>query len=119
MKKRLFLILILVTISSCYQPDRNCADFKTGEFSFNYIVNDEEKTGKFTRDEAYSVEYYDSKIDSATVKWINDCEFVLQDIKTKSSVHMKILSTTASSYTFEYSLVGEAKKIRGTATKTN
>lgn len=119
MIKRLFILLIFVTISSCYQPDHNCKDFKTGEFSFDYVVNGEAKTGRFTRDEAFSVEYYDSKIDSATVKWINDCEFVLQDIKSKSSVHMKILATTDKSYTFEYSLVGEAKKIQGTATKTN
>jgi hypothetical protein len=119
MTKYLFLVFVLATAASCYQPERNCSDFKTGEFSFDYSINGEEKTGKFTRNEQYSVEYYDSKIDSATVKWVNDCEFVLQDIKTKSSVHMKILSTTASSYTFEYGLVGEAKKIQGTAIKTN
>jgi len=119
MIKYLFLIIILLTVSSCYQPDRNCTNFKTGEFSFDYTLNGEEKTGKFTRDELYSIEYYDNKIDSATVKWVNDCEFVLQDIKSKSSVHMKILSTTANTYTFEYSLVGESKKIQGTATKTD
>ena len=119
MKKYLFLILVFVTTMSCYHPERNCTDFKTGEFSFDYTVNGEKKMGKFTRNEAFSVEYYDSKIDSATVKWLNDCEFVLQDIKTKSSVHMKILSTSPNSYTFEYGLVGEAKKIQGTAIKTN
>lgn len=119
MIKRVLLLFVLATLASCYQPNRDCADFKTGEYSFDYTVNGDEKTGKFTRNEAYSVEYYDSKIDSATVKWINDCEFVLQDIKTKSSVHMKILSTTNNSYTFEYSLVGDAKKVQGTATKTN
>lgn len=119
MKKYLILAFVLMTMASCYQPERNCSDFKTGEFSFDYVLNGEEKTGRFSRNEQYSVEYYDNKIDSATVKWVNDCEFVLQDIKTKSSVHMKILSTTADSYTFEYSLVGEAKKIQGIATKTN
>ena len=96
---------------------RNCKDYKTGEFTFNYIVNGEEKEGRFTRNEEYSVEYYDNKIDSATVKWVNDCEFVLQDLKSKASVHMKILSTTDNSYTFEYGLVGDAKKIRGTAVR--
>lgn len=119
MTKLVFLLLFFVTAMSCYHPERNCADFKTGEFSFDYTINGENKTGKFTRTDEFSVEYYDSKIDSATVKWLNDCEFVLQDLKTKSSVHMKILSTTANSYTFEYGLVGESKKIQGTALKTN
>lgn len=117
MKKYICSLLIIIVTVSCYQPERNCADYKTGEFSFAYIVDGEEKTGKFTRDSQYSVEYYDNKIDSASVKWINDCEFILQDVKTKSSVHMKILATTNNSYTFEYSLVGEAKKIQGTAIK--
>ena len=111
----LFLSLLLV---ACYQPQRNCADFKVGTYSFDYEVNGEKKSGIFTRGNQYSVEYYDSKIDSATVKWINDCEFVLQDIKTKTSVQMKILSTTAESYTFEYSLVGKSNKSRGTAVRT-
>lgn len=118
MKKALYLLLIALNVVSCNQPDRNCQDFKTGTFSFNYIVNNEEKVGSFTRDEQFSIEHYDNKIDSAKVKWINDCEFVLQDVKSKASVHMKILSTTDNSYTFEYGLVGEAKKIKGTASRT-
>ena len=118
MKKVFYTGIIALLAFSCYQPERNCQDYKTGTFSFDYVVNGEEKVGKFTRDELYSVEYYDNKIDSATVKWLNDCEFVLQDVKSKASVHMKILSTTDNSYTFEYSLVGEAKKIQGIATRT-
>ncbi len=104
---------------SCYQPERDCKDYKTGEFNFTYVAEGEEKEGTFTRGADFSVEYYDHKIDSATVKWINDCEFVLQDVKTKASVHMKILSTTENSYTFEYGYVGEAKKLQGTAIRTN
>ncbi len=117
MKKYSYLVFILWGCVSCYQPERNCKDYKTGQFLFNYVVNGEEKTGKFSRDDTYSIEYHDNKVDSALVKWVNDCEFVLQDIKTKTSIHMKIMSTTANSYTFEYSLVGEAKKKQGTATK--
>ncbi len=119
MRKALYTLFIAILTLSCYQqPERNCQDYKTGTFSFDYIVNGEEKLGKFTRDEQYSIEYYDNKIDSATVKWLNECEFVLQDLKSKASVHMKILSTTDNSYTFEYSLVGESKKLKGTAVRT-
>ena len=111
-----FLCLLL---TSCYQPERNCSDFKIGTFSFEYEVDGTTKTGKFSRDDKYSIEYYDNKIDSATVNWVNDCEFVLQDVKTKTSIQMKILSTTDKSYTFEYNKVGNSKKARGTAFKTN
>jgi len=119
MKKVSLLLIIVFIFASCYQPERNCTAYKTGEFTFKYELDGKEKEGRFTRDDIFSVEYYDTKIDSATVKWLNDCEFVLQDLKTKSSVHMKILSTTKNSYTFEYSLVGDAKKLQGTAIKTN
>jgi len=120
MIKRLFIVLTGCLLSvSCYQPERNCSDYKTGSFSFEYEENGVKKSGTFTRDALYSIDYYDNKIDSATVKWVNDCEFVLQDIKTKTSLQMKILSTTEKSYTFEYSLVGTSKKSRGTAYKTN
>ncbi len=118
MKKTFYTVIIALLTLSCYQPERNCQDYKTGTFSFDYVVNGEGRVGKFTRDEQYSVEYYGNKIDSAAVKWLNDCEFVLQDVKSKASVHMKILSTTDNSYTFEYGLVGEAKKIQGTAVRT-
>ena len=120
MIKSIFTLLpAFLLLAACYQPERNCTDFRTGTYSFDYEVNGAEKTGTFTRDSLYSVEYYDNKIDSATVKWINDCEFILQDIKTKTSVQMKILSTTEKSYTFEYSLVGKSNKSRGTALRTN
>lgn len=118
MRKGLYTIFFALLICSCYQPERNCQDYKTGAFSFKYVVDGEQKTGKFTRDKQFSVEYYDNKVDSARVKWLNDCEFVLQDLKSKASVHMKILSTTDNSYTFEYSLVGASKKIQGTAVRT-
>jgi hypothetical protein len=90
-------------------------------------VNNEPKTGTFTRTDEYSINFYDGKTDSSKVKWINDCEFVLYKISPKSisekdPIHMKILTTTDSSYTFEYSKAsfnqGENKrKEKGVAIK--
>ena len=61
------------------------------------------------RTETLNIDYYEGKVDSSSVRWINDCEFILKKIKPKSmsdkdAIHMKILSTTLSSYTFEYKL---------------
>lgn len=102
--KKSFISVCLLSffLYSCYQPQRNCKDFKTGEFTFNYKVGDSLKTGRFVRDSKYSIDYFDNKIDSASIRWINECEFVLQDLDSKSGIHYKIISTTDSSYTFEY-----------------
>ncbi|GAB1855596.1 hypothetical protein MHTCC0001_04300 [Flavobacteriaceae bacterium MHTCC 0001] len=84
------------------------------------MVNGKSKTSKFERTENLNINYYDNKIDSSSIRWINDCEFVLKKINPKSiseknPIHMKILSTTDSSYTFEYSKAalneGEHKKV--------
>lgn len=102
MGKATLFVLMIVLLSGCYAPERNCAEFKTGTFLFDYTVGDSVKTARFTRDDAYSVDYYDGKIDSATIRWFNDCEFILQDINSKDAIHYKIISTSEDSYTFEY-----------------
>lgn len=122
-KKIVFCFLLLSITISCYQPKRDCNAFKTGEFTFDYEINGETKTAKFIRDSKYSVDYYDNKIDSASIRWINDCEFVLKDLNSNVAIVYKILSTTDNSYTFEYksAVKDENKKLivkTGTATKT-
>ncbi len=97
-----FTFLLVVGLSSCYQPERDCKAYKTGSFIFNYEVGDSLKTGKFVRGTDFSVDYYEGKIDSASIRWFNDCEFVLQDVQSKIAIHYKITSTTDSSYTFQY-----------------
>ncbi|MGY8914017.1 MAG: DNA topoisomerase IV [Flavobacteriales bacterium] len=109
---------------SCYQPERNCTQFKEGEFSFTTMVNDEELTTTFIRKNGIEIDYFQGKSDTSSVRWINDCEYIVKKINPKNmaeekSVHMKILSTTDDTYTFEYNIVGDNKKSRGTATKTN
>jgi len=121
---RFCCILVCLICVGCYNAKRDCSNFKTGTFSFQYTIDGVVETGKFKRSEKYNIDYFDNKIDSASVRWINDCEFVLKKINPESkieekAVHMKILSTTDTSYTFEYNFVGEAFKQKGNATKTN
>jgi len=119
-KKMVFSVLLGFALTSCYHPERNCQDYKNGDFSFDYMVDGEPKTGRFTRQDELSIEYYDGKIDSSSVRWINNCEYVVKKLNPKNkaeeqSIHMKILSTTDNSYTFEYNIVGDSNKSRGTA----
>ncbi|MXN90342.1 DNA topoisomerase IV [Flavobacterium sp. Sd200] len=122
MKKILLLIPSFVLLTSCYQQERNCADFKTGKFRFEYEINGQKKETVFERSETHEVETFEGKTDTSTVRWINDCEYVLQKINPKNAqerkaVHMKILTTKDNSYTFEFSIVGDTKKQKGTVTK--
>ncbi|MFV9550994.1 hypothetical protein [Algibacter sp. PT7-4] len=126
---RYIFILALLSLCSCYETTRNCKDYRTGTFRFNYMVNGIAKSGDFKRTERYSINFYDNKIDSSEVKWINDCEFILYkvnpvSISEKDPIHMKILTTTDSSYTFEYAKAsfneGEKKrKEKGVAYRIN
>lgn len=123
----IFIFFILLT--SCYEKERNCTDFKTGTFEFNYIIDGVEKTGRFVRTESLNIDYFENKIDTASIRWINDCEFVMKKLHPKNrseekAIHMKILTTDKDSYTFEYSLaVKETNKQRrvekGVAKKVN
>lgn len=115
-----YLVLIspFILFTSCYEKERNCADFKTGTFEFNYIIDGEEKTGRFVRTDSLNIDYFENKIDTASIRWINDCEFVMKKLHPKNmseekAIHMKILTTSEDTYTFEYSLaVKEANKQR-------
>ena len=116
-------LFIFIGLFSCYETTRNCTDYKTGSFYSEVKTNDGEiyKT-KFNRSETLQIEVYQNKIDSTQIRWINDCEVIFKTINPKNmaeqkDIHLKILTTTNSSYTFEYSYVGENKKQKGIAYK--
>ncbi|GAA4808206.1 DNA topoisomerase IV [Litoribaculum gwangyangense] len=115
-------IIFLFTLVSCYETTRNCKDFKTGEFYSEVKINDVLYKSTFKRSENLQIETYNNKIDSTQLRWINDCEVIFKTINPKNmaerkDVHLKILTTTDSSYTYEYSYVGETKKQKGVAFK--
>lgn len=127
---KLFLSLIsMLLLASCYNVERNCSDYKTGTFEFIYTIDGIEKTGRFVRTDTLNIDYYEGKVDSSSVRWINDCEFILKKINPKrmsekDAIHMKILSTTNNSYTFEYKLAikkpnRELRLEKGIAKKIN
>lgn len=121
MKKILFL-LPLLSLISCYDAERNCKDFKTGKFKFEYEVDGIKKTTLFERNDTIEIETFEGKTDTAAIRWVNDCEYVLQKIHPKNmaekkAIGMKILTTSKNSYTFEFGMVGSDAKQKGTVTK--
>lgn len=120
---RINLIFVsLLALTSCYNTERNCNDYKTGSYYSEVIIDSILYKSEFTRNTDIQVEFYNKKTDSSEVRWINDCEMVFRTINPKNraqrkDVHLKILTTTDSSYTFEYSYVGEKLKQKGIAYK--
>ncbi len=109
-------------LSGCYEPDRDCEKFVEGTFVSQVSIDDIVYKSKFKRHNNLQTETFKNVTDSASVRWINPCEYILKTVNPKSKnaekpIHIKILTTTKDSYTFEYNFVGEMLKQTGTATK--
>lgn len=121
MKKTVALLSILSFVS-CYNAERKCKDFKTGKFKFEYEVDGVKKTTLFERNDSIEIETFEGKTDTATIRWVNDCEYILKKLHPKNraeekAIGMKILTTSENSYTFEFGMVGSDQKQKGTVTK--
>ena len=119
LSKYLF-IFAPVLITSCYNLERNCTDFKTGKFTSEITLNEETITSTFERNDSIQIETFKGVVDTFSVRWINDCEYVIKNKKPKNmlekkAVSIKILSTNEDSYTFEYNYVGDINKQKGIA----
>tara|TARA_B100000530_G_scaffold144667_1_gene90491 strand:+ start:567 stop:866 length:300 start_codon:yes stop_codon:yes gene_type:complete len=84
----------------------------TGEFEFSYKINDTVQKSRFTRTLNYEIEEYNGIIDSSSIKWVNNCEFLLTKLNPRTNqekrpVRIKILRTYEDSYDFEYSSINE------------
>ena len=119
-----FLYLILsVLVISCYHQERNCKDFHTGTFQFETYLNGTLTKTTFVRNDSIEIDYFQGKSDTASIRWVNDCEYIVKKLHPKNmaekkAIHMKILATDNDVYTFEYGLVGDKKnKQQGTAQK--
>jgi len=122
--KKIILLLPLFVLSSCYQTESNCKDFRTGTFKSEITIGGVKKSTTSVRTETMVIETYDGKTDTASIRWVSDCEYVLQKINPKNmaeqqAIDIKILTTSKKSYTFEFGIVGSDKKQMGTATQLN
>jgi hypothetical protein len=120
--KKIIILSGLLILASCKQPERDCNDFKTGKFKFETEIEGVTKTTFFERNDSIEIETYEGKTDTASIRWVNDCEYVLRNLHPKNmaeekAVNIKILSTKENTYLFEYGMVGSDTKQRGTAVK--
>ena len=63
-------------------PECNCTDFTTGSFEFVQIINGKADTTRFVRTKNEQIETYHGRTDTANVRWVNDCELIIQKKKS-------------------------------------
>ena len=129
-KKILLVSCCFILLFACQEPERDCPNFKTGTFTFEEFVGGELKQTTFVRNDSIEIDYYDEKIDTFSIRWINDCEYGMKNLRPKNQseerpVHFKILKTEGDTYTFEYAMVIKKNKAskryvrQGTAKKVS
>lgn len=121
--KPLSLIFLFIFLLNCISTKRNCKDFHRGNFYTETIVNGIKYKSTFSRDNSgIQIEEFEGKIDSSYVRWVNECEMILSPINPKKmsekkNIFIKILTTNDTSYTYEYSFLGQTNKLKAEAIK--
>ena len=120
--KYLIILFVLISFNSCYKIERDCNSYKIGDFYSETVINNKVYKSTFSRGAELQIENFEGMLDSSKVRWINECEMVFKTINPKNKIdrkdiHLKILITTDSSYTYEYSYIGETIKQKGIAYK--
>ncbi len=121
--KPLSLIFLFIFLLNCISTKRNCKDFHAGDFYTETTVNGIKYKSTFSRDNSgIQTEVFEGKIDSSYVRWVNECEMILSPINPKKmsekkNIFIKILATNDTSYTYEYSFLGQNNKLKAKAIK--
>ncbi len=127
--RHFYYLICFLLCCSCYNVERSCEDFKTGTFTFQQLVGTELVSSTFVRNDSIAIETYKGVTDTFSVRWINNCEYIMRKLNPKNTydqqaVHFKILSTTENTYLFEFQMVVKKQNQenlvkKGTVTKVN
>lgn len=122
--KKIILLSFSLLFVSCFNLERNCKDFKTGKFKAETTIENQKFESTFERNDSLQIENYKGVIDTFSVRWVNDCEYVLENLRPKNrketkAILVKIMNTKGLTYNFEYSFIGDEKKQVGSVTKLN
>ena len=120
-----FLVSFSLLLFSCVIPDKNCSNFKIGEFNFESKTENGVYNSRTIRNDSIEIEFFNSSIDTSRITWVSECEYILRKLRPKTlseerAVSVKIINTSEKGYLFEYSFVGDKKnRARGNAFKVD
>ena len=120
-----FLVLFSVLFFSCVIPEKNCSQFKVGEFNFESKTESGIYNSRSVRNDSIEIEFFGTSIDTSKITWVSDCEYLLRKLRPKTlseekAISVKIINTSEKGYLFEYSFVGDKEnRARGNASKVD
>ena len=118
-----FLVFFSALFFSCVIPEKNCSQFKVGEFNFESKTENGIYNSRSVRNDSIEIEFFGSTIDTSRITWVSDCEYLLRKLRPKTlseekAISVKIINTSEKGYLFEYSFVGDKEnRARGNAFK--
>ena len=120
-----FLVFFSVLFFSCVLPEKNCSQFKVGEFNFESKTESGIYSSRSVRNDSIEIEFFGSSIDTSKITWVSECEYILrklrpQTLSDEKAISVKIINTSEKGYLFEYSFVGDKEnRARGNAFKVD
>jgi hypothetical protein len=120
-----FLVFFSVLFFSCVLPEKNCSQFKVGEFNFESKTESGIYSSRSVRNDSIEIEFFGSSIDTSKITWVSECEYILRKLRPKNlseekAISVKIINTSEKGYLFEYSFVGDKEnRARGNAFKVD
>ena len=120
-----FLVFFSVLFFSCVLPEKNCSQFKVGEFNFESKTESGIYNSRSVRNDSIEIEFFGTSIDTSKITWVSDCEYLLRKLRPKTlseekAISVKIINTSEKGYLFEYSFVGDKEnRARGNASKVD
>ena len=120
-----FLVFFSALFFSCVIPEKNCSQFKVGEFNFESKTESGIYSSRSVRNDSIEIEFFGSSIDTSKITWVSECEYILRKLRPKTlseekAISVKIINTSEKGYLFEYSFVGDKEnRARGSAFKVD
>ena len=120
-----FLVIFSALFFSCVLPEKNCSQFKIGEFNFESKTESGIYSSRSVRNDSIEIEFFGSSIDTSKITWVSECEYILRKLRPKTlseekAISVKIINTSEKGYLFEYSFVGDKEnRARGNAFKVD
>ncbi len=120
-----FLVFFAALFFSCVIPEKNCSQFKVGEFNFESKTESGIYSSRSVRNDSIEIEFFGTSIDTSKITWVSECEYILRKLRPKTlseekAISVKIINTSEKGYLFEYSFVGDKEnRARGNAFKVD
>ena len=120
-----FLVFFVALFFSCVIPEKNCSQFKVGEFNFESKTESGIYSSRSVRNDSIEIEFFGTSIDTSKITWVSECEYILRKLRPKTlseekAISVKIINTSEKGYLFEYSFVGDKEnRARGNAFKVD